>query len=122
MAILYSLDGQPVQVFGSYIGDYLRQGYSPNPPNQIQEAIASPLANLTELTGSIDINNASIKELQSLPNVGVAIAKKIVAARPYADLPDLINKIPDISWMDLRTQITLSAANVETTSEETTGA
>jgi DNA uptake protein ComE-like DNA-binding protein len=122
MAILYSLDGQPVQVFGSYIGDYLRQGYSTNPPNQVQEAIASPLANLTELTGSIDINNASIKELQSLPNVGVAIAKKIIAARPYADLPDLINKIPDISWMDLRTQITLSAANVETTSEETTGA
>lgn len=122
MAILYSPDGQSVQVFGSYIGDYLRRGYSTNPPNQTQEAIASPLAKLTELTGSIDVNNASIKELQSLPQIGVAISKKIIAARPYADLSDLINKIPDISWMDLRTQITLSAAKVETTSEETTGA
>jgi DNA uptake protein ComE-like DNA-binding protein len=109
MSILYSIDGQSVQAFGSYIADYLRQGYSTAPPNQPESAIASPLAALTELTGSTDINTASIKELQALPLIGVAIAKKIIAARPYKDLPDLINKIPDINCLDLRGQITISS-------------
>jgi len=110
MAILYSPDGQPVQVFGTYINDFLRQGYSVNPPDQPEQAIASPLSVLTELTGSIDVNTASIKELQTLPQIGVAIAKKIVAGRPYKDVTDLVNKIPDIGWFDLRNQITLSVA------------
>lgn len=123
MAILYSVDGQPVQVFGSYIGDLLRQGYSTTPPNQ-PEAIASPLSQLTELSGSIDINTASLKDLQSLPQVGVAIAKKISAARPYADLPDLINKIPDIAWFELRDRIAISntessESSIQETTEET---
>jgi radical SAM superfamily enzyme with C-terminal helix-hairpin-helix motif len=119
MAILYSLDGQSVQVFGSYIGDYLRQGYSTIPPNQVvQSAIAPELASLTELSGGIDINTASLKELQSLPLIGVAIAKKIAGARPYKDVSDLINKVPDVAWLDLRDRIAIS--NTESSSEETT--
>lgn len=115
MAILYSPDGQSVQAFNSYIDDYLRKGYSITPPYQVgSESVSSPLAVLTELTGSIDINTASIKDLQSLPQVGVAIAKKIVANRPYRDLPDLINKVSEIAWMELRGQISLSAIADET--------
>ena len=122
MATLYSIDGQPVQVSGSYIGDFLRQGYSPNPPNQPEQAIASPLAQLTELTGAIDVNSAAIKELQSLPNVGVAIAKKIIANRPYKDVTDLLNKIPEIAWLNLRDQIALSVAEEVIPPIETTEA
>ncbi len=121
MAILYSPDGQSVQVFDSYIGDFLRQGYSATPPtqqNRSEVAIAPSLAALTDLTGSIDINTASIKELQSLPQVGVAIAKKIAAGRPYKDTSDLINKIPEIGWMGLRSQITLSVLEEESVTEE----
>ena len=114
MAILYSPDGQSVQALGSYIQDFLRQGYSPNPPNQSQSIVSPMIA----LVGSMDINTASIKDLQSLPQVGVAIAKKIVAARPYKDLPDLINKISEVAWMDLRNQITLSQP-VENQDEQT---
>ncbi len=37
----------------------------------------------------IDINSASEKELDSLPGVGPATAKKIIAGRPYSSVNDL---------------------------------
>jgi competence protein ComEA len=37
----------------------------------------------------VDINNATEKELESLPGVGKATAAKIVAGRPYASVDDL---------------------------------
>ena len=38
---------------------------------------------------AVDINSASVKELESLPGVGPAIAKKIVANRPYKSVDEL---------------------------------
>jgi len=39
--------------------------------------------------GSIDVNSASQKDLEALPGVGSATAKKIIAGRPYASVSDL---------------------------------
>jgi hypothetical protein len=37
----------------------------------------------------IDINSASEEELDSLPGIGPATSKKIIAGRPYSSVPDL---------------------------------
>ncbi len=40
-------------------------------------------------TGKVDINTASQAELEQLPGVGPATAKKIIAGRPFASVADL---------------------------------
>ncbi len=39
--------------------------------------------------GTVDVNSASQRELETLPGVGSAAAKKIIAGRPYASVADL---------------------------------
>lgn len=41
---------------------------------------------------TISINNASGQELESLPGVGPSTVAKIIAARPYIDLTELLSK------------------------------
>jgi len=52
---------------------------------------ASPSAVFAQAkkAAKIDINSATEKELEDLPGVGPATAKKIVAGRPYASVGDL---------------------------------
>jgi hypothetical protein len=41
-------------------------------------------------TAPVDINTASLEELKGLPGVGPSLARRIVAARPYQSLRDLV--------------------------------
>ena len=50
---------------------------------------AAPAAKAAATGAQVDINNATQKELEDLPGVGAATAKKIITGRPYTSVDDL---------------------------------
>lgn len=54
------------------------------------ELVVVPRQGTSDGTSRIDLNAASLEELQSLPGVGPVTAERIVAGRPYAALDELL--------------------------------
>jgi hypothetical protein len=52
-------------------------------------AAATLHVSAAQSSAKVDLNTASEKDLDSLPGVGPATAKKIIAGRPYASVDDL---------------------------------
>jgi DNA uptake protein ComE-like DNA-binding protein len=50
-----------------------------------------PPEQLAALEQPVDVNAASVQEIESLPGIGPAIASRIVAGRPYADIDELLD-------------------------------
>jgi competence protein ComEA len=62
-------------------------------------------------SGPVDLNTATSKQLEDLPGVGPATAKKIVAGRPYASVDDLAKAGVPASTIDkFRSQVTAGGA------------
>ena len=60
----------------------------------------------------VDLNTASQKELEELPGVGEATAKKIIAGRPYKSVSDLSKAgVSESTISKIRKQVTVSTAS-----------
>lgn len=72
-----------------------------HPPIEAKKATAElPVAR-------IDINSASVEQLKTLPGIGDAEAKKIIAGRPYLSKVDLTTKkvLPEGVYIALKDRI-----------------
>lgn len=62
--------------------------------------------------GPVDINSADQKTLETLPGIGAATAKRIIAARPFQNVEDLqkVRGVGKAKYESLKDKVTIGAA------------
>jgi competence protein ComEA len=80
---------------------------APVPPPKPATAAKKPPAKPVKM---VDLNNASLAELQTLPSVNEDYARKIVAGRPYISKTDLVTKggLPEGIYLAVRDQVVVN--------------
>lgn len=98
MPILFSPDGQGVQVHEMQVNNFLQQGYRTTDPTEVkppapqQPAPSEPNAEL------VKVNSASLKDLSEKLGLTTQQSKELRDGRPYANVEDLIAKLPAVQW------------------------
>ena len=68
-----------------------------------------------EAAAKIDLNTATSEQLQTLPGIGEAYAKRLVATRPYASIKDLAKTgIPAATLAKIKPLVTVSESAATT--------
>lgn len=74
-------------------------------------AMAAKAKAAATAAGPVDLNSASQKQLEDLPGVGAATAKKIIAGRPYSSVQDLSRAgVPAKTITAITPMVTVGAA------------
>lgn len=107
MPIMLDLAGMPCEVPEPRINDFRRLGYR-LAPTIAESTDAQPSPPSPSIDPSlINLNTASLKELVALPLVGTALAKKVIACRPYESIDDLTRKVEGVDWVSLESKLTV---------------
>ncbi|MFY9823836.1 MAG: helix-hairpin-helix domain-containing protein [Thermoanaerobaculia bacterium] len=79
----------PLVTVGAAAAPAPKAAPAPAPAPAPAKSTASSSSKKAAPAGTVDLNNGSQKDLESLPGVGAATAKKIIAGRPYTSVQDL---------------------------------
>src|SRR6266853_797455 len=81
-------------------------------PGFASQAAPAKAAKTKAPASTVNLNTASQPELEALPGVGPATAKKIIAGRPYASVADLSKAgVPKNTIEKIASMVTVVAAS-----------
>ena len=103
MPILFSPDGQGVQVHEMQVNNFLQQGYRTTDPSELKPPAPQQVAPAEPNAELVKINSASLKDLSEKLGLTTAQSREVRDGRPYTSVEDLIAKIPTIPWTEIET-------------------
>ncbi len=75
----------------------------------VAHPVPRPIRKAPAKVKPVELNSASVQDLQQLPGISEALARKIVAGRPYRSKANLVTRgiLPEAVYQALRKRVTV---------------